>query len=261
MDRLPLGPLGKTLAFLACLIPLLLGLLYPLWQLGKWCLLTLQTAIPKSFLATLGQSLALALGSALLILVASVVLAFTSRWSKTHSWRLFFRVATLGYAMPGAVVAVGVMMLAGWGDRFTAPLLLVSGSLLVVTLGYLTRFLAVAYQPVCGGMERLCGELDEASQTLGHGKSSTLWQVTLPLLRKPLLAAGMLVLIDVLKELPLTMILRPANFDTLATTAFSLAKEGRIHESALPSVCIVLTGILVLTPLNRWLRNSSLSAS
>ena len=120
--------------------------------------------------------------------------------------------------------------------------------------GYLTRFLAVSYQPISAGMDRLCGRLDEASQLLGDRRGRTFGRVILPLMRRPLLAAGMLVFVDVLKELPLTMILRPANFETLATKAFGLAKEGRIHEGALPSLAIVLVGIAVLIPLNRWLR-------
>ncbi len=257
MERLSLGPLGKGLAFLTCLIPLGLGLLYPLWQLGRWCLFTLQHSIPPTFTETLGRSLALAAATALLIVMVSVFLASTVRWTQVAAWRGFLRIATLGYAMPGAVVAVGIMIIVGRTDQLTAPHVLLSGTLMAVVFGYLTRFLAVAYQPVSSGMERLCGKLDEASQSLGHGRGSTLWRIILPLLRRPLLAAAMLILVDTLKELPLTMILRPANFETLATKAFSLAKEGRIHESALPSVCIVITGIIVLIPLNRWLRHAT----
>ncbi len=259
LDRLKMSPIKGLLASLICLVPLSLGLLYPIWKLGDWCVLTLRHSLPPTFFALLGRSLALAAGAALLILAVGLLLAFTARMTRSVGWRSAFRVASLGYAMPGAVVAVGVMILAGATDRLTSGSFLISGTLLAVLFGYLTRFLAVSYQPVTTGMERLCGKLDEASQLLGHGQGSTLCRVILPLMRRPLLAAGMLVLVDILKELPLTMLLRPANFDTLATKAFSLAKEGRIHESALPSVCIVLTGIAVLLPLNRWLRGPSLT--
>lgn len=260
LDRITLGPAGKSIAFATCLLPLSLGLLYPLYRLGHWSILTIRDAVPPTFADTVLRSLTLASCSTVLILLASLALAFHSHWSRSKPWKTASRVATLGYAMPGAVVAVGIMMFTGWTDRLTAPHLLISGSLFALTFGYLTRFLGVAHGPTRAGMDQLCGQVNEASRLLGHRKTSTFRHITLPLLRKPLLAAGMLVMVDILKELPLTMILRPANFDTLATKAFSLAKEGRIHESALPSVCIVLMGIGLLVPLNRWLRRPHLTS-
>ncbi len=259
LERVRLRPVGGLLAFLVCLLPLALGLLYPVWQLIRWSILTLRRSVPANFVDILWHSLGLAAASALLILAVGMLLAFTARTCRSGAWRSGFRLATLGYAMPGAVVAVGVMMITGMTDHWTASIFLFSGTLGAIMFGYLTRFLAVSYQPITTGMERLCGKLDEASQLLGQGPGRTLWQVILPLMRRPLGAAGMLVFVDILKELPLTMILRPANFETLATKAFSLAKEGRLHESAVPSLSIVLTGIAVLIPLNRWLRGRSVS--
>ena len=259
MDRVKLSRTWGVVASLVCLVPLALGLLFPLWQLTRWSVFTLRESVPPEITQILGRSIGLGGAAAVLILFVGMVLAFTARSYRSTAWRSAFRLATLGYAMPGAVVAVGIMMLTGLSDRLTAPAFLLSGSLMAILLGYLTRFLAVSYQPIATGMERLCGKLDEASQMLGHHRTSTLWRVILPLMRRPLLAAGMLVFVDILKELPLTMILRPANFETLATKAFSLAKEGRIHESAVPSLCIVFVGIAVLLPLNRWLRDGSAS--
>ena len=259
MERLRLSRWGNIAAFMTCVIPLALGLLFPVWQLVRWVVFALHESALSGFSETLWRSLGVAAASAMIIVAIGMILAFTARTSRSRTWRGCFRVATLGYAMPGAVVAVGIMVLTGLTDRLTAPAFLLSGSVAGVTFGYVTRFLAVSYQPITTGMERLCGKLDEASQLLGRGQAATLWHVIFPLMRRPLLAAGMLVFVDILKELPLTMILRPANFETLATKAFSLAKEGRIHESALPSLCIVVAGIAVLLPLNRWLRGTAIS--
>ena len=147
------------------------------------------------------------------------------------------------------------MVVIGSLDRMTASLgggaFLLSGNLLVIGFAYCVRFLAVSLHPVNGGMSRICGSLDEASRSLGRGKLATLWHINLPLLRGTLVAAFTLVFVDILKELPLTMILRPANFETMATTAFSLAKEGRIHECAVPSLILLAAGGLGLVAIHR----------
>ena len=254
IERCRLGRIGGIFAVICCGLPLTAGFLYPAWKLGQWSLLNLRDSVPSHFLPMLGRSLALAASASLMIVSVGFLLAFTARGCQSRSWKGLLRAATLGYAMPGAVVAVGVMMVFGNFDQWLDSNVLLSGTLLAVLFGYLTRFLAVAYQPISAGMDRLCGRLDEASQLLGDRRGRTFGRVILPLMRRPMLAAGMLVFVDVLKELPLTMILRPANFETLATKAFGLAKEGRIHEGALPSLAIVMVGSVVLIPLNRSLR-------
>jgi iron(III) transport system permease protein len=134
------------------------------------------------------------------------------------------------------------------------PAVFLSGTLLAIGFAYIVRFLAVSFQPLHAGMDRICGSLDEASRVLGKPPLATLWRVNLPLLRGTILAALMLVFVDILKELPLTLILRPANFETLATIAFGMASEGRIQESALPSLMIILLGAAGLILLNRFMR-------
>jgi len=114
----------------------------------------------------------------------------------------------------------------------------------------------VAYQPVGAGLTRVCDRLDESSRILGKPPAITLLQIHIPLVKGTLFGAAMLVFVDILKELPLTMILRPANFNTLSTTAFGLAKEGRIHECAVPSLIIVGAGAVGLAILNRYLRHN-----
>ena len=249
--------LGSFTAISICLVPLTFGLLYPGWKLMRWTWLTLSKQVPSEYAALTSKSLCLAVVAAFIVLTAGLLLAATARYRRSQILTAVFRLATLGYAMPGAVVAVGIMILLGHIDHWTGAILLLSGTIAAVIFAYLTRYLAVTYQPIRTGMERVCGHLDEASRVLGRGRSATLFQVTLPLLKRPLLAAGILVFVDILKELPLTMILRPSNFETLATKAFSLASEGRYPESALASLTIVGVGIAALIPLNRWMRGEN----
>ncbi|MEZ5303356.1 MAG: iron ABC transporter permease [Verrucomicrobiales bacterium] len=256
--RLRLGRLGGAVAMAVCLLPLALGFLYPAGRLLHWAWLTGGKALGSDFLAMAGRSAALSLAAAAAVALAGLLMAYAGRCRRSRWLDGTLRLATIGYAIPGAVVAVGVMVIAGAVDRHAGALpVALGGTLIAIAIGYGSRFLAVAYHPIRSGMEQLCRGVDDASRMLGAGRGRTLLRVTLPLVRRPLLAAAMLVFIDILKELPLTMILRPADFETLATKAFGLAKEGRIHESAAPSLLIAAAGIAGLIPLNRLLRRGT----
>jgi iron(III) transport system permease protein len=171
------------------------------------------------------------------------------------------RVAVLGYSIPGAVVAVGVFTAFVGMDRrlngfmtavFDTPTgLLLSGGLVALIFAYVVRFLAVALNPVEAGFKRLCGNLDDTSRSLGVPPLKTLWKVDLPLLKGTLISAGLLVFVDVLKELPLTLILRPFNFNTLATRAFQLATDERLAQSAVPALLIIAVGLVPVIVLNK----------
>jgi iron(III) transport system permease protein len=176
------------------------------------------------------------------------------------------RLATLGYAVPGVVIGVGLLVALSWLDRGlaavagnllgTAPGLILGGTLVAVLYGYLCRFLAVAWNPLDAGMARIRGNLEDAARTLGCRPGGTLRRLHLPLLRTSLLAAALLVLVDVMKELPVTMILRPFNFDTLAVEAFQLATTERLDGAAIPSLLIVAAGLLPVILLCRVLAGS-----
>jgi iron(III) transport system permease protein len=171
------------------------------------------------------------------------------------------RAAVLGYSIPGAVIAVGVLMSFGWVDRSIDALmqrgagistgLILSGSLAALLFAYAVRFLAVALLPVEAGFEQQCRNLDEASRSLGIPPFATLRRVALPLLRSTLLGAMILVFVDVLKEIPLTLVLRPFNFDTLATKAFQLAMDEQIAESANAALVVIVTGLVPIIWLNK----------
>ena len=241
----PLSGLKAWTTTLICLIPFSIGFLIPLVQLLVWAWMSLQqssTAFPWS---RMFHSLSLSLAAALLITAIAILLAYAQRLHPVRWLRFPIRVACLGYAIPGAVVAVGVMLFLGYFSLI--------GSLYAIGFGYLVRFLAVGVHPVTAGMERVCGSLDEASRILGHSPAQTLFRINLPLIRGTLFSVTMLVFVDILKELPMTMILRPVDFDTLATLAFGLASESRIQACALPSLMIIFLAGTGLFSLNRML--------
>jgi iron(III) transport system permease protein len=250
-----------ALACGVCLIPFCIGVLIPLLQLTHWAAALGSVRLLRSW-QHFGHSLWLSLATAAVLTLVALLFAYAWKLHNVRWLRALSRLATMGYAVPGAVVALGVMIclgwfderLSGWGGRLGLPAVFLSGTLLAIGFAYIVRFLAVSFQPLHAGMDRICGSLDEASRVLGKPPLATLWRVNLPLLRGTILAALMLVFVDILKELPLTLILRPANFETLATIAFGMASEGRIQESALPSLMIILLGAAGLILLNRFMR-------
>jgi iron(III) transport system permease protein len=167
------------------------------------------------------------------------------------------RMLSLGYAVPGAVVAIGILMPMGWvqqrwPDLGLAPVF--TGTLLGVMYAYLVRFTAVAMQSVEAGYARVPASVDETARMLGAGRARTFMRLHLPLLRRPVLAALLLVFVDVMKELPATLVLRPFGSDTLAVVAYNLARDERLAEAALPSLAIVAVGLLPVVLLSRAMR-------
>ena len=248
-------------AFAACAVPVLFGFLIPVAQLGYWAALTAGRVVNGEFLLLLARSFALALGAAALAVVLALVIAYAARLGRSTFVRGLARVAVLGYAVPGAVIAVGVLVPLGALDRAlggavqaitgTAPGLLIGGTVLALIYAYSVRYLAVAYLPVEAGFERECRGLDEASRCLGVPPLATLRRVGLPLLRGALAGALILVFVDVLKELPLTLVLRPFDFDTLATRAYQLASDERVAESASAALVLIAAGVPAIIGANR----------
>lgn len=257
LQRRRLRPAQAVLALLVCLLPIALGFIFPVARLAHWAWLNLTSEAGTSFAVgpALGRGVVLALATALVVTLLAAIFAYAVRLRESRYRRLVGRLAGLGYAVPGAVVAVGVLAVFGTLDRLALPVLpLLSGTLFAIAFAYTARFFAIPLQLARAGMERLGRPLEEASRILGRPPLQTFVRIDLPLLRAPLLAAGMLLFVDILKELPLTLILRPANFETLATTAYSLASEARLHACAVPSLLIIATGALGLLAMNRWLQ-------
>jgi len=240
-------------AMLCCIIPLAVGFIFPVVRLTVWAAGSSVKIPAGEFGRLLLHSISLAAGTAVLLVIAAITLSYAAQLRRNVLTSGILKIALLGYAVPGAVIAVGVLVPAGWVDRIWGEQLF-GGTLLLLVLAYFGRFLAVAVAPVESAMTRLCGQLTEASRTLGHRPLPTLLRINIPALRPTLLAAMILVFVDLLKELPLTLILRPFNFETLATKALGYAEEGRIPETSIPALVIIATGALVAVSLNRFFR-------
>jgi iron(III) transport system permease protein len=261
--RARLGGAAAALAFLACAVPFLFGFAVPVAQLAYWAAGTAGAVVDLSFVRLVANTFALAAAAAALCVVVALLLTYASRLNPRPWLRRLSRVTVLGYSMPGAVVAVGVLVPFAWVDHrvdgvmraaFGIPTgLLLSGTLVALVFAYSVRFMAVAFLPVESGFTRICGRVDDAARSLGASPSCALRKVSLPLLRGTLLGATILVFVDVLKELPLTLILRPFNFDTLATRAYQLATDEMVAASSNYALVIILAGVLPVILLNRVL--------
>ncbi|MBW4553482.1 MAG: iron ABC transporter permease [Aphanocapsa sp. GSE-SYN-MK-11-07L] len=200
------------------------------------------------------HSLILALLTAAIAVALSVVLAYGQRLRPGLLNRWATRTATLGYAVPGAVIAVGVLVPLGKFDNAldawsrasfgVGTGLLLSGTLVALVFAYLVRFLAVSFGAVVASLGAIKPHLDDAARSLGYGRLATLGKIHLPLMRSGLLTAAILVFVDVMKELPATLIVRPFNFDTLAIRVYNLASDERLAEAAAPALAIVAVGLL-----------------
>ncbi|MDH3387810.1 MAG: iron ABC transporter permease [Gammaproteobacteria bacterium] len=241
-------------AFCACFLPLLLGFLLPAWQLARWALETYSYMIDASFLQLTLNSLRLASSAALLAVALALFLAYGKRLLRSKTVTASIRVVATGYAVPGTVVAVGVIIPFAWFDNsidglmraqfgFSSGLLL-SGSLFAVMFAYMVRFLAVSIQAVESGLLNIKPSMDDAARSLSYPPSRILLRVHLPLMKGTVLTALLIVFVDVMKELPATLILRPFNFNTLAVRAFELASDERLADSSTAALTIVAAGLL-----------------
>ena len=251
-------------AWLACGLPVLLGFVLPVFWLAR---LLWQEARHSDFGLPLERfaqwafsSFQLAAIAALAATLLAMALGFGLRQRGGTALRASARVLSLGYAVPGAVIAVGVLGPAGWlQERFpqAGVAALVTGTAFGLLYAYLARFSAVALQSVEAGYARLPASLDETALLLGTRPRRTFFALHLPLLRRAALAAGLLVFVDVMKELPATLVLRPFGSDTLAVVAYNFARDERLAEAALPSFAIVLVGLIPVVLLSRAMRAPS----
>ena len=249
-------------AVAVCTAVLFFGFLLPAGQLLSWTLDVANDTFDADFADLLFNSLQLAGITALLALSLALLLAYGHRlYRHDKTVRFAVRLAGMGYAVPGAVIAVGVMIPFAWLDNtvdgwmrsqfdFSTGLLL-SGTIVAVIFAYLSRFLAVALQTVDSGLTRITHSMDEAGRSFGYKPLEILQRVHMPMLRGSLLTAILLVFVDVLKELPATLILRPFNFNTLAVRAYELASDERLAEAAPAALAIVVAGIIPVILLSR----------
>jgi iron(III) transport system permease protein len=255
LARRRLGFVGTVMAWTVCGIPLLLGFLLPAWRMARWAIQSHDRMEWENHLSAAVNSIVLAAGSAAFITLGAVVLVAGRRAFQGRSLLLAQRVGLLGYAFPSALVAVGVGAIVSWIAAFPAlGVLALSASTFGLMMAYFVRFLAVGIQPAAAGFETVSGGLHEAARTLGARPLRALWQIDLPLVWPSLVAGATLAFIDVFKELTLTLVLRPFDFETLATRTYRLAGESRIPEASLPGLSLVLVSLIGLIPLTYLLR-------
>ena len=244
-------------ATVACLMPVVFGFVLPgaLLLVSWWG----QGGALDSRLA--GWALNTAMLSALAVVVIvplALGLAYAARLVSARWIGTLAMVASAGYAVPGIVLGVGLLAVVGWIDGLAAMLpgtgLLLGGTAVAVVYAYCVRFFAVAQHGLEASLKRISPSMDASARTLGAGQFEMLWRVHWPLLRPSLATAALLVFVDCLKELPATLVLRPFNFDTLAVVAYNFAADERLAEAALPSLVIVLVGLLPVTVLARSFR-------
>jgi len=254
------------LAFLACFLPLFLGFLLPAGQLGIWALQTYDTMLDSSFVELTRNSVLLAASAATLAVALALFLGYGKRQFDDRAVSASIRVVATGYAIPGTVVAVGVIIPLAWFDnRLDAWLreqfdlssgLLLSGSLFALMFAYMVRFLAVSVQSVESGLGKIKQSMDDAARSLAYTPPQILLRVHLPLMRATVLTAFLIVFVDVMKELPATLILRPFNFNTLAVRAFELAGDERLADSSTAALMIVAVGLVPVLLLSRSIATS-----
>jgi len=253
-----------VLAGLACLMPVLLGFAVPAGTLLALMAEAGDPLAPARFLPFLTNSLTLAALTAALAVAIAAWLAWTARLAGGRAATLAKRAAGLGYAIPGSVIAVGVLVPFGIFDNALDGLmraqfgvstgLLLSGTVAALVFAYLVRFLGVALSSVESGLSRLKPTLGMAARNLGSTPGEAVRRVELPLTRGALLTAGILVFVDTMKELPATLIVRPFDFDTLAVRVHNLASDERLAEASTSALLIVLAGLLPVVALTRAMR-------
>lgn len=265
-DRISLPGLRGMLATAYCLLVLLAAFIVPMGQLLIWAYRVFRSDFDQRYVAFVGHSLFLAGVAALMTAGCGLVLVYANRLSRSIWTDVTVRIATLGYALPGSVLAVGLFIPIAWIDHliirwgkevFGIQLgLMLNGTLLAMLLAYLVRFLAVGHHPLHGAMQRITPHIDEASRSLGISGVPMLRKVHLPMLRGGLLTAFILVFVDVMKEMPITLMTRPFGWDTLAIRIFEMTSEGEWERAALPAVALVLTGFIPVLFLTRQARSA-----
>ena len=247
-------------AWVSCVVPVVLGFALPGAVLLKWALYDAAWD-GASFLALIWNSFYLALLAAAIAVACALVLGYARRNRNTKLVRASFGVSGLGYAIPGAIVAIGVIVPLAWLDHRLIDLvksvtgeqigLVLSGSIVALLFAYTVRFLAISLGAVQSGLDKIKPSLDHATRSLGRRPIEVLAEIHVPLMRSTVLTALLIVFVDVMKELPATLILRPFDFNTLAVRAYELASDERLADAAVPSIMIVLVGVVPVILLSR----------
>ena len=262
LQPLRLGAKGQLVCQAVCALPLLLGFAIPVGVLLKFVLGNPITDQFGLIIDTVGSTMLMAGAAAVLIVAVSTLLVLAATYRGGGAVRRLTMAASSGYAIPGTMLAIGVLVFAGvvdraWGGLVGDPraTLLLGGAGILLT-AYLVRFQAVGYGALMSGIRQLPDNMMNASRVLGHGFGPSLKRVILPLLRGSMLAGGLLCFVDIMKELPITLLLRPFDFETLATYTYQFAKDEMLEAAALPALMIVVAGLVPVILMNSMLRRA-----
>jgi iron(III) transport system permease protein len=254
-----------------CALPLLLGFIAPVVMLLYMHFNAGHDLTSERYIRMIQNSVMMAAVTAILAVFLSLYLAYAARIERSIFAAAVNKIAGMGYAIPGTMIAVGILYPVAYFDNFLSDQferlfgisfgLILTGSFSALVLAYLIRFMAVSLNTVDASLAKVTPNMEDASRTLGKSKTATVLKVHAPIMSGGLLTAGLIVFVDVMKELPATLIMRPFNFETLAIQAYNLAKDERLTQAATPSLVIVAVGILPLILLSRRIMQSRTGAS
>lgn len=252
--------LGEIICWLLCVLPIGIGFLIPMGVLLGFVFEGYSVGFNSDIADAAINSLIIGVSVAAIIISVSSFMLFTSKYRGPHLLKNLSQLSSLGYAFPGAILAIGVVSITGYLDRAIADVSndlfnaeyqgFFGGSIGLIIFACVIRFQAIGYGAVSKGIERVPNNLVEASQVLGSNFMDQSTKIIIPMIRLSILAGALLVFVDVMKELPMALILRPFNFETLATYIYQFAKDELLEEAALPAVMIVATGIIPVLFLN-----------
>ena len=224
-----------------CLTPFIFGFFIAHIRLFTWMLSSYVNMFELNLIKAFLNTIFISIVSSFTIVLLAYFINFTKNYFNNDACKKISQLAILGYSMPGAIVAIGILKFGSAINDLVSIVLI--GSTFGLIFSYIVRFFAVAWQPIDSSMEKFCKNINQASRTLNVNPFKLMKNINLPILSKPILIAGLIVFIDISKELPLTLIIRPFNFDTLATLTYDLVNQAQFLQSAIPSLLIILISI------------------
>ena len=240
---------------------LLIGFVVPVSQLLYWCIEVFSAEFDFRYFGFIFRSIFFALSAALAITICALLLSYAQRLHTDRFTKLIIRISTLGYALPGTVLAVGIVIVFAFADNTLIQILkrtagistgpLIQGTFITVIAAYMVRFMAAGFNAVSSAMYRVTPNLDEASISMGITGLALVRRVHLPILKSGIFTAAILVFVDVMKEMPITLMTRPFGWDTLAVKIYELTSEGEWERAALPALALILAGLIPVAILTR----------
>ncbi len=242
-------------ASLLCFIPILFGALLPIYQLLVWLFESYTLTFDARFMSYTLNSLKLSFTTAFITVFLSVLFAYILRFGKNKYLSYLIKFSSMGYAIPGSVVAVGILVLLGTTDKFLDQYfdtgLLLSGTMVALVFAYVFRFFVISLNSIESGLEKINKEVDWSAKILGKNSWITLIKVHTPIIWTSIATAFLMVFVESIKELPATLIIRPFNFETLATYTYQLASDERLADSSGPALMIILVGLIPVAILTK----------